>query len=51
MLSEFIVSVIKGNADLTPRKREDDSEAPELDREPSQDSEVVEEVPVVHEEL
>lgn len=44
-LSEFIVAVIKGNVDLTPRK------AVVLDT-PSQDSEKVpEDTPVVHEEL
>ena len=43
-LSEFIVSVIKGKADLTPKKKA------VLDAQP-QDSEVPEDTPVVHEEL
>jgi hypothetical protein len=46
-LSEFIVSVIKGNADLTPRKKMVGSDAR---TEPSQDSGVHEDTPV-HEEL
>jgi len=46
-LSEFIVSVIKGSADLTPKK------AVVLDTQPkpSQDSETPRGIPVVHEEL
>jgi hypothetical protein len=46
-LSEFIVSVIKGKADLTPRKKMVVSDA---QPEPSQDSEIHEDTPV-HEEL
>jgi len=48
--SEFIVAVIKGNTNLTPKKKAVDSDSPE----PTQDSEVPEapeEAPVVREEL
>ena len=47
-MSEFIVSVIKGKVELMPRKKEvvlDD------ESEPSLDSEVPEDTPVIHEEL
>jgi len=51
-LSEFIVAVIKGNADLTPKKAVVlDIPHPESEPEPVQDSEVPEDTPVVHEEL
>jgi hypothetical protein len=46
-LSEFIVSVIKGNADLTPRKKVVGSDA---QAEPGQDSGIHEDTPA-HEEL
>jgi len=45
-LSEFAVSVIKGKADLTPKK----VAASDAQPEPSQDSEIHEDTPV-HEEL
>jgi len=51
-LSEFIVAVIKGNANLTPKKVVVlDIPHPEPEPEPIQDSEVPEDTPVVHEEL
>jgi len=55
-LSEFIVSVIKGNADLTPKKKvvvaASDDEQVVLETPPtSQGSEKPEDTPVVHEEL
>jgi hypothetical protein len=50
-LSEFIVSVIKGKADLTPRKKAADPDALEPDVEPSRNAEIPEDTPVVHEEL
>ena len=60
-LSEFIVSVIKGTADLTPRKKVvvampvDDQVVLDTRSEPgaqeSQDSEAPEDTPVVHDEL
>lgn len=50
-LSEFIVAVIKGNADLTPKKKEVVLDTPQSEPEPTQDSEVPEDTPVVHEEL
>jgi hypothetical protein len=46
-LSEFVVSVIKGKADLTPRRKGVESD----NREPDQDPEALEDVPVLHEEL
>ena len=46
-LSEFIVAVIKGNADLTPKKKNFLVGEPE----PTQDPEVHEDTLVVHEEL
>ena len=48
-LSEFIVSVVKGTVDLTPRKKA--VVVLEAQPEPSQDSEILEDTPVVHEEL
>jgi len=51
-LSEFIVAVIKGNVDLTPRKKAVALDTPQPDEpESTQDSEVPEDTPVVHEEL
>ena len=50
-LSDFIFAVIKGNADLTPKKKEIVSDVPYTEPEPAQDSEVPEGTPVVHEEL
>ena len=57
-LSEFIVSVIKGNADLTPKKKvvvvTPGDEQVVLETPPesqSQSSEKLEDTPVVHEEL
>jgi hypothetical protein len=51
-LSEFIVAVIKGNADLTPRKKAVVLDTPQPDEpESTQDSEVPKDTPVVHEEL
>ena len=56
-LSEFIVSVIKGKADLTPKKvvvatPVDEQVVLETQSEPqSEDSEIPEDTPVVHEEL
>ena len=50
-LSEFIVAVIKGNADLTPKRKAIILEAPQPDQEPIQDSDVPEDTPVAHEEL
>ena len=51
-LSEFIVAVIKGNADLTPKKKAVilDTHQPD-EPAPTQDSEGPEDTPVVHEEL
>lgn len=49
-LSEFIVSVIKGNADFI-QKKADVPDAPGPEPEPSQDPEVPGDTPVVHEEL
>jgi len=46
-MSEFIVSVIKGTVDLTPKKAAVSDGQPE----PSQDSEIPKDTPVVHEEL
>lgn len=46
-LSGFIVSVIKGEVDLTPKKVAVSDVQPET----SQDSEILEDIPVVHEEL
>jgi len=56
-LSEFIVSVIKGKADMTPKKKVvttpvDEQVVLETQSEPQgQDSEIPEDTPVVHEEL
>ena len=50
-LSEFIVAVIKGNADLIPRKKAVVLDDPQSEFEPAQDSEVPEDPLVVHEEL
>lgn len=51
-LSEFIVAVIKGNADLTPKKAVVlDTPQPGEPEPKSKDSDGPEDTPVVHEEL